>query len=90
MKRTKLAEYVAIIKVLAKNGPMKSEEIASASRFAQARIQEELDFLVQQEAIKKLASKKTVTYAASSKGLKILKFFNIEPSVEASPGKVYG
>ena len=90
MTLTKLEEYVAITRTLAQQGPLKPAQIAVLTKIAKAKLEEYLDFLLEQGVIKEQPSKKTVLYTTSDRGIKILKFFGVETSIEALPGKVYG
>ncbi len=82
MTRTKFEEYIDITRILAQKGPLHLAQIAAIANIEEAQLQKLLNFLIEQEIIKEKPCTKTTLYTASYRGIKILKFFHIENSIE--------
>jgi DNA-binding IclR family transcriptional regulator len=82
MTLTKFEEYIDIIRILAQEGSLKLTQIAAITKIEEAQLQQLLNFLIEQEIVKEKPYTKTALYTASYRGMKILKFFRIETSLE--------
>ena len=80
MRRSKLETYVDILKVLARNGPLKLTHIMYKANVNCSVLKQYLDFLMQQnlveEQILQMKRHKTrVIYAITERGKTVLKYF---------------
>jgi predicted transcriptional regulator len=76
MRRSKLEMYVAILKVLAQNGPLKSTHIMYKSNVNFKILKEYMDFLLKQALIEeRVVGKNRVLYANTPRGTMVLKYF---------------
>jgi len=76
MRRSKLEMYIDILKVLAQKGPLKLTHIMYKANVNCSVLKEYLDFLIEQGLVEeKTVGKKRIVYAASEKGLRVLKYF---------------
>jgi predicted transcriptional regulator len=82
MTRTKFEEYIDIARILAQKGPLNLAQIAAITNIEEAQLQQLLNFLIEQEIVKEKPYSKTALYTTSYRGIKILKFFRIENSIE--------
>jgi predicted transcriptional regulator len=89
MRRAKLEMYVDILKVLARNGPLKLTHIMYKANVNCNVLSRYLDFLIQQNLVeKRTLKKKRVVYAITDRGRTILKHFrevqSALPSIEGA------
>ena len=82
MKQTVLEEYVAIISVLAKQGPLKPIQLEAFIHINSITLRKYLVFLTEQGAIKKQSSKKPIAYSITPYGEGILSFFGLGKSMK--------
>jgi len=80
MRRSKLEMYVAILKALARHGPLKLTHVMYKANINCSVLKECLDFLIQQnlaeqQALHKKRNHETVVYAITERGLTVLKYF---------------
>ena len=76
MRRSKLEMYVDILKVLAQRGPLKLTHIMYKANVNCNVLKEYLDFLTAQGLVEeKTVGKCRVVYAATQRGLTVLKYF---------------
>ena len=69
--------YIAILNVLATNGPMKITHISQKVNVNASVLKEYLEFFQKQQFVEqKKIGKRRVTYELSIRGLKVLKYFN--------------
>lgn len=73
--------YVDILKVLAKNGPLKLTHIMYKANVNCSVLKQNLDFLIQQNLIeeqirRKKRNKTKVRYAITERGKTVIKYFN--------------
>ena len=73
--------YVDILKVLAKNGPLKLTHIMYKANVNCSVLKQNLDFLIQQNLIeeqirRKKRNKTKVRYAITEKGKTVIRYFN--------------
>ena len=73
--------YVDILKVLAKNGPLKLTHIMYKANVNCSVLKQNLDFLIQQNLIeeqirRKKRNKTKVRYAITEQGKTVIKYFN--------------
>jgi len=74
MRRAKLETQIDILKVLARNGPLKLSHIMYKANINCYVLKQCLDFLIQQNLVEKqTVSKKRVVYAITQRGRTILK-----------------
>jgi predicted transcriptional regulator len=74
MRRARLEMHVDILKVLARNGPLKLSHIMYKANINCHVLKQCLDFLIQQTLVEKqTVSKKRVVYAITQRGRTILK-----------------
>jgi len=80
MRRSKLEMYVDILKVLARNGPLKLTHIMYKANVNCSVLKQYLDFLIQQNLVEeqtlyKKRRKTRVVYAITERGRTVLKYF---------------
>ncbi|UCE16038.1 MAG: hypothetical protein JSV12_09365, partial [Candidatus Bathyarchaeota archaeon] len=80
MRRSKLEMYVAILKVMAHNGPMKLTHIMYKANINCSVLKQYLDFLIQQNLIEeqvlhKKRNKTRVVFTVTERGRTVLKYF---------------
>lgn len=76
MRRSKLEMYVDILKVLARNGPLKLTHIMYKANVNCSVLKEYLDFLIAQNLVEeKTVGKKRIVYAITERGITVLKYF---------------
>ena len=76
MRRSKLEMYVDIIKVLAQRGPLKLTHIMYKANVNCSLLKEYLDFLIKQGLVEeRTAGTQRVVYAATQRGVMVLKYF---------------
>jgi len=77
MKRTKLEEYIAIINILLVNGALELKGVVGLSGIDSVKVSDSLTFLLEIHAIEKTLNLKGMQlYNATSKGLKVVKYFH--------------
>ncbi|MGD9131224.1 MAG: winged helix-turn-helix domain-containing protein [Candidatus Bathyarchaeota archaeon] len=81
MRRSKMEMYVDILKVLAKNGPLKLTHIMYKANVNCSVLKQNLDFLINQNLIEeqvtlKKRNKTKVRYAITQKGRTVIRYFN--------------
>jgi len=81
MRRSKMEMYVDILKVLAKNGPLKLTHIMYKANVNCSVLKQNLDFLINQNLIEeqirhKKRNKTKVRYAITERGKTVIKYFN--------------
>jgi predicted transcriptional regulator len=68
--------YVDILKVLARNGPLKLTHIMYKANVNCSVLKEYLDFLIAQNLVEeKTVGKKRIVYAITERGITVLKYF---------------
>lgn len=82
MKLTVLEKYVAVTFALAQQGPLTPIQLESVIHSDIATLKRYLAFLTKQGAIKEQSPKKSVAYAITPCGLRILIFFGLRKSIE--------
>ena len=76
MRRSKLEMYVDIIKVLAQRGPLKLTHVMYKANVNCSLLKEYLDFLIKQGLVEeRTVGKQRVVYAATQRGVMVLKYF---------------
>jgi len=76
LRRSKLEMYVDILKVLARNGPLKLTHIMYKANVNCSVLKEYLDFLIAQNLVEeKTVGKKRIVYAITERGITVLKYF---------------
>ncbi len=76
MRRSKLEMYIDILKVLAQRGPLKLTHIMYKANVNCNVLKEYLDFLTTQGLVEeRTVGKCRVVYAATQRGLTVLKYF---------------
>jgi len=80
LRRSKLETYVDILKVLARNGPLKLTHIMYKANVNCSVLKQYLDFLMQQNLVEEQTSqmkrhKTRVIYAITERGKTVLKYF---------------
>jgi predicted transcriptional regulator len=73
--------YIDILKVMARNGPLKLTHIMYKANVNCSVLKQNLDFLIQQNLIEeqitvKRRNKTKITYAITDKGRTVIKYFN--------------
>jgi len=82
LRRSKLEMYVDILKVLARNGPLKLTHIMYKANVNCSVLKEYLDFLKAQNLVEeKTVGKKRIVYAITERGITVLKYFRELKSV---------
>ncbi len=81
MRRSKMEIYIDILKVLAKNGPLKLTHIMYKANVNCSVLKEYLDFLIHQRLIEeqflhKKRNKTKIRYAVTERGKTVLRYFN--------------
>jgi predicted transcriptional regulator len=76
MRRSKLEMYVDIVQVLAHRGPLKLTHIMYKANVNCSVLKEYLDFLIKQGLVEeRVVGKRRVVYAATQRGITVLKYF---------------
>lgn len=81
MRRSKIEMYVDILKVMARNGPLKLTHVMYKANVNCRVLKEQLDFLLKQNLIEeqiiiKRRNKKKTRYAITERGKTIINYFN--------------
>lgn len=81
MRRSKMEMYIDILKVMARNGPLKLTHIMYKANVNCSVLKQNLDFLIQQNLIEeqitiKRRNKTKISYAITDKGRTVIKYFN--------------
>jgi predicted transcriptional regulator len=75
MKRSKLAIYVDILKVLAHTGPLKLTHIMYNANLNCTVLRKQLDFLIKGGFVENRTIKKSTVFSVTQQGLTVLKYF---------------
>jgi len=76
VRRSKLEMYVDILSVLSHRGPLKLTHIMYKANVNCSVLKEYLDFLIKQELVEESPVRKgRIVYAATQRGLMVLKYF---------------
>ena len=81
MKRTKLEEYVSLIQILQKRGPLEKAQILHLENIESKQLAEELDFLLNNRIVKTQDSGGSQVYFSTPTCEKIIKYFGL-PTVK--------
>ncbi len=89
MRRSKLEMYIAILKVLARRGPLKLTHIMYKANVNCSVLKGYLEFLIKQGLVEeRIAGKRRIVYAVTQRGITVLKYFRelkqVLPIVEES------
>ncbi len=81
MRRSKMEMYIDILKVLAKNGPLKLTHVMYKANVNCSVLKQNLDFLMKQNLIeeqikRRKKNKIKIRYAITLRGKTIIKYFN--------------
>ena len=81
LRRSKMEMYIDILKVMAKNGPLKLTHIMYKANVNCSVLKQNLDFLIRQNLIEEriIVKRRNITktrYAITDKGRTVLKYFN--------------
>ena len=81
MRRSKMEMYIDILKVMARNGPLKLTHIMYKANVNCSVLKQNLDFLIQQNLIEeqitiKRRNKRKINYAITEKGRTVINYFN--------------
>lgn len=81
MRRSKMEMYIDILKVMAKNGPLKLTHVMYKANLNCSVLKKNLDFLIKQNLIEeqitiKRRNKIKINYAITERGRKVIKYFN--------------
>ncbi len=76
MARTRLEIYIGILKTLARNGSLKTSDVACETKINHNEVKKYVDFLLAQGLVdqEKVSIKKTV-YSITHKGITVLSYF---------------
>lgn len=80
MRRSKQEIYVDILKVLAFDGASKPTQLAYKAKVNTHVLNQCLNYLCQQNLVKKRTMKKKLTYAVTKKGWRVIKSTESKPS----------
>jgi predicted transcriptional regulator len=75
MKRSKLAIYIDILKVLAHTGPLKLTHIMYKANLNCKVLHKQLDFLIKEGFVENKTIKKSTVFSITQQGLTVLKYF---------------
>ena len=76
VRRSKLEMYVDILSVLSQRGPLKLTHVMYKANVNCSVLKEYLDFLMKQELVdERPVGKGRIVYAATQRGLMVLKYF---------------
>jgi predicted transcriptional regulator len=76
VRRSKLEMYVDILSVLSRRGPLKLTHVMYKANVNCSVLKEYLDFLMKQELVdERPVGKGRIVYAATQRGLMVLKYF---------------
>ena len=81
MRRSKMEMYIDILKVMAKNGPLKLTHVMYKANLNCSVLKQNLDFLIKQNLIEeqitiKRRHKIKISYAITERGRTVIKYFN--------------
>lgn len=81
MRRSKMEMYIDILKVMAKNGPLKLTHVMYKANVNCSVLKQNLEFLIQQNLIEeqitvKKRNKTKISYAITARGRTVIKYFN--------------
>ena len=81
MRRSKMEMYIDILKVMAKNGPLKLTHVMYKANLNCSVLKQNLDFLIKQNLIEeqitiKRRNKIKISYAITERGRTVIKYFN--------------
>ena len=81
MRRSKMEMYIDILKVMAKNGPLKLTHVMYKANLNCSVLKKNLDFLIKQNLIEeqitiKRKIKIKINYVITERGRKVIKYFN--------------
>ncbi len=81
MRRSKMEMYIDILKVLAKNGPLKLTHVMYKANVNCSVLKQNLDFLMKQNLIeeqikRRKKNKIKIRYAITLRGKTVIKYFN--------------
>jgi predicted transcriptional regulator len=85
MKPTKLEEYITILQTLLLHGPATLTEIETLVRIERDVLKKDLAFLLEQNVIVKKPSDTASTYAVSSTGARLVKYFCSNTLINRQP-----
>ena len=93
MRRSKLEMYIAILKVLARRGPLKITHIMYKANLNCNVLKAGLEFLIKQGLVEERpAGKQRIVFAVTQRGITVLKYFReleqVLPIVEKSRNKI--
>jgi predicted transcriptional regulator len=80
MPTSKLELCIDIATSLMESGPLTLEQLTSVLETNSPSLERQLEFLVNQEMVKKEDTEPNVTYTIAMRGIRILKFFKVLPS----------
>jgi predicted ArsR family transcriptional regulator len=90
MTNTKLEEYIAITKIVAHQGPLNFQQLSEHTDLEPPKLKEHIEFLIEQGVIttQKQPGNSPQTYTASTRGIKVLKFFNLNEPIKNDPNNL--
>ena len=78
MRRNRLEEYLDLIGIIVQNSPVQLNAISNQAKMEPDKLNNRIEFLVNQGLIEEHGSKKSPTFVATIRSHKILRFFNKE------------
>lgn len=82
MPASPLKMYLDITKSVMESGPLSLDQIAALLKVDASILKIKVNFLVNEKMIKEKNNNPNVTYAIATKGIRVLKFFRIEPRIK--------
>ena len=87
MSRSKLEEYISIIRTLSLEGPLTPDQLRSLETLSAAKTNLSLSFLAKNGMVERISFEKDPAYAATIRGTKVLRYFNVSATQGIVPGE---
>ena len=82
MPTSKLELCIDIANSLMESGPLTLEQLTLLVKAKSPSLEKQLEFLVDQEMVKKEDTEPNITYTIAMRGIRVLKFFKVLPSTK--------
>ena len=81
MPPSTLKLYIDVAKLLMESGPLSLDQLSNHLKVNKSTLKQQMTFLVKQRIINKKESNPNVKYVIAAGGIRILKFFKVQPSI---------
>ncbi len=79
---SKLKLYINIAKAIAESGPLTLNELTSLLKVNPSLLEQPLNFLVREGMISEKDASPTPTYSIAKRGVRVLRYFKVLPSIK--------